>query len=132
MVFSSPFIPRSIFCARRFKWAHLNERLEYESQVRKQRMMNEVAQAKRETDAYARAVARSNWMQSKGLLNKKDEDDDGAGEEDAPERPKKKARRHDREEDRVDVRERPAASAPVAKNRDKFLGNIFGKKKKVQ
>uniref|UniRef100_A0A1B6E5E0 Activator of basal transcription 1 n=1 Tax=Clastoptera arizonana TaxID=38151 RepID=A0A1B6E5E0_9HEMI len=40
----------------RFKWVHLNERLEYERAVFKQRMRAEIAQAKREASHFANTI----------------------------------------------------------------------------
>ena len=40
----------------RFQWAHLVERLEYEQQVRQQRVRTEVMQAKKETNFYLKNV----------------------------------------------------------------------------
>ena len=71
-------------------------------------MMNEVAQAKRETDAYAKAVSHAKWLHNKGVPTREDE-----------------GRKNEVFDD--DYEETPEP-APV-KNRDKILGNIFGKKK---
>ncbi|CAG0915606.1 unnamed protein product [Notodromas monacha] len=89
-----------------FKWAHLNERLEYERQVKKQRMMNEISQAKRETDAYAKAVAKSKYLSKKGFIQNRESDaDDSPVESD------------------VDM------PGPVpAESRDAFLKNLFARK----
>nr|XP_054755504.1 activator of basal transcription 1-like [Lytechinus pictus] len=40
----------------RFQWAHLAERLEYERQVRQQRIRTEISQVKRETGFYMKSV----------------------------------------------------------------------------
>lgn len=40
----------------RFKWVHLNERLEYERAVTKQKLRAEIEQAKRETSHFANAL----------------------------------------------------------------------------
>lgn len=47
----------------RFKWVHLNERLEYERAVLKQRLKTESEQAKRESSHFARSVEISEKLQ---------------------------------------------------------------------
>ena len=47
------------------RWAHLNERLAYEKAVHQQRMRNEIAQVKRETNFFIEAVDKSKKMQRK-------------------------------------------------------------------
>lgn len=49
----------------RFKWAHLNERLAYEKAVRQQRMQNEIAQVKRETNFFIESVEKSHKIKRK-------------------------------------------------------------------
>ena len=49
----------------KFQWAHLNERLAYERQVHKQRLRNETAQAKKETDFYVQNVEKRNFLEKK-------------------------------------------------------------------
>ena len=55
----------------RFQWAHLVERLEYERQVRQQRIRTEISQAKRETNFYMKSVELGDRLQK--LEKKKQE-----------------------------------------------------------
>lgn len=45
---------------KKFRWTHLNERKAYEQEVRKQRLRQEVALAKKETNFYIQNVEKSN------------------------------------------------------------------------
>uniref|UniRef100_A0A1B6LK07 Activator of basal transcription 1 n=1 Tax=Graphocephala atropunctata TaxID=36148 RepID=A0A1B6LK07_9HEMI len=52
----------------RFKWVHLNERLEYERAVLKQRLRTEIEQAKRESSHFAHTVELSERLKKKKSL----------------------------------------------------------------
>ncbi|CAF1680413.1 unnamed protein product, partial [Didymodactylos carnosus] len=43
----------------KFRWAHLNERFQYENEVRKKRLRQEVLQAKREANLYIENVEKN-------------------------------------------------------------------------
>ena len=45
---------------KRFRWTHLNERMSYEQELRKQRLRQEVNLAKKETSYYIQNVEKSN------------------------------------------------------------------------
>lgn len=49
----------------RFKWIHLSERLAYERAVHKQRLLTEIAQAKREVNFFSYNVDRSKKLRKK-------------------------------------------------------------------
>ncbi|XP_014485729.1 PREDICTED: activator of basal transcription 1-like [Dinoponera quadriceps] len=49
----------------RFKWIHLSERLAYERAVHKQRLLTEIAQAKREVNFFSYNVDRSKQLRKK-------------------------------------------------------------------
>lgn len=93
----------------RFKWIHLSERLAYERAVHKQRLLTEIAQAKREINFFSYNVDRSKKLRRKQKQ----------GEETAFELPEVKQRDTDneirsrKEETRVD-------------DRTEFLKSIFG------
>lgn len=44
---------------KRFRWTHLNERMSYEQELRKQRLRQEVNLAKKETSYYIQNVEKS-------------------------------------------------------------------------
>ncbi len=44
-----------------FRWTHLNERLAYEQEMRKQRLRQEIALAKKEANFYVQNVEKSNF-----------------------------------------------------------------------
>ena len=43
-----------------FRWTHLNEKIAYEQEMRKQRLRQEIALAKKETQFYIQNVEKSN------------------------------------------------------------------------
>ncbi|XP_037937728.1 activator of basal transcription 1-like [Teleopsis dalmanni] len=55
----------------RFKWVHLTERMNYEQAVHKQRMMNEVSQARKETNFFQNNLDKSEFIKKKSKKNKK-------------------------------------------------------------
>lgn len=56
----------------RFRWTHLRERLEYEKAVRSQKMRTEIAQARREADAFiANVDANKKYLNIKERKEKK-------------------------------------------------------------
>lgn len=93
----------------RFKWIHLSERLAYERAVHKQRLLTEIAQAKREVNFFSYNVDRSK------KLRKKHEQ----GEETAFELPEVKQRETDSE-----IRNKKAEAQ--VQDRTEFLKSIFG------
>ncbi|KAL0117748.1 hypothetical protein PUN28_008861 [Cardiocondyla obscurior] len=93
----------------RFKWIHLSERLAYERAVHKQRLLTEIAQAKREVNFFSYNVDRS-----KKLRKKHDQ-----GEKTAFELPKVKQRDTDNE---IVSRK----TKPHAEDRTELLKSIFG------
>ncbi|XP_070152719.1 activator of basal transcription 1 [Polyergus mexicanus] len=94
----------------RFKWIHLSERLAYERAVHKQRLLTEIAQAKREVNFFSYNVDRS-----KKLLKKHKQ-----GEETTFELHEIKQRDTDSE-----IRSRKAEKIDV-EDRTDFLKSIFG------
>jgi len=44
---------------KKFRWTHLNERKAYEQEARKQRLRQEIALAKKETNFYIQNVEKS-------------------------------------------------------------------------
>ncbi|KAL6440130.1 hypothetical protein ACFW04_003027 [Cataglyphis niger] len=94
----------------RFKWIHLSERLAYERAVHKQRLLTEIAQAKREVNFFSYNVDRS-----KKLLKKHKQ-----GEETTFELHEVKQRDADSE-----IRSRKAEKIDV-EDRSDFLKSIFG------
>ncbi|XP_050445754.1 activator of basal transcription 1-like [Cataglyphis hispanica] len=94
----------------RFKWIHLSERLAYERAVHKQRLLTEIAQAKREVNFFSYNVDRS-----KKLLKKHKQ-----GEETTFELHEIKQRDADSE-----IRSRKAEKIDV-EDRTDFLKSIFG------
>ena len=44
---------------KRFKWTHLNERIAYEQEVRKQKLRQDIALAKKESNFYAQNFEKS-------------------------------------------------------------------------
>lgn len=94
----------------RFKWIHLSERLAYERAVHKQRLLTEIAQAKREVNFFSYNVDRS-----KKLLKKQKQ-----GEETTFKLPEVKQRDTDSE-----IRNRKAEKMN-AEDRTEFLKSIFG------
>lgn len=92
----------------RFKWIHLSERLAYERAVHKQRLLTEIAQAKREVNFFSYNVDRSKKLQKK---NEK-------GEETTFKLPEVKQRDTDNE-----IRNRKAESH--VEDRTEFLKSIF-------
>ncbi|GAB1868022.1 Activator of basal transcription 1 [Camponotus japonicus] len=94
----------------RFKWIHLSERLAYERAVHKQRLLTEIAQAKREVNFFSHNVDRS-----KKLVKKQKQ-----GEETTFELPEVKQRDTDSE-----IRNRKAEKMD-AEDRTEFLKSIFG------
>ncbi|KAG5336371.1 ABT1 protein, partial [Acromyrmex charruanus] len=93
----------------RFKWIHLSERLAYERAVHKQRLLTEIAQAKREINFFSYNVDRS-----KKLRRKHEQ-----GEETTFELPEVKQRDTDNE-----IRNRKANTQ--VEDRTEFLKSIFG------
>ncbi|XP_012054373.1 PREDICTED: activator of basal transcription 1-like [Atta cephalotes] len=93
----------------RFKWIHLSERLAYERAVHKQRLLTEIAQAKREINFFSYNVDRS-----KKLRRKQEQ-----GEETTFELPEVKQRDTDNE-----IRNRKANTQ--VEDRTEFLKSIFG------
>lgn len=53
----------------RFKWVHLNERLEYERAVLKQKLRTEIEQAKRESSHFAHTVELSEKLKKSKSRN---------------------------------------------------------------
>ncbi|XP_011269836.1 activator of basal transcription 1 isoform X2 [Camponotus floridanus] len=94
----------------RFKWIHLSERLAYERAVHKQRLLTEIAQAKREVNFFSYNVDRS-----KKLLKKQKQ-----GGETTFKLPEVKQRDTDSE-----IRNRKAEKMD-AEDRTEFLKSIFG------
>ena len=45
-----------------FRWTHLNERLAYEQEMRKQRLRQEIALAKKEANFYVQNVEKSKFL----------------------------------------------------------------------
>ncbi|XP_011861027.1 PREDICTED: activator of basal transcription 1-like [Vollenhovia emeryi] len=93
----------------RFKWIHLSERLAYERAVHKQRLLTEIAQAKREVNFFSYNVEKS-----KKLRKKKER-----GEEKPFKLPEVKQRETDNE-----IRNRKAKTH--IEDRTEFLKSIFG------
>ncbi|XP_011642349.2 activator of basal transcription 1-like [Pogonomyrmex barbatus] len=93
----------------RFKWIHLSERLAYERAIHKQRLLTEIAQAKREVNFFSYNVDRSK------KLRKKHEQ----GAETTFELPEVKQRDTDGE-----IRSRKAQTHVT--DRTEFLKSIFG------
>ncbi|KYQ52291.1 Activator of basal transcription 1 [Trachymyrmex zeteki] len=93
----------------RFKWVHLSERLAYERAVHKQRLLTEIAQAKREINFFSYNVDRS-----KKLRRKHEQ-----GEKTTFELPEVKQRDTDNE-----IRNRKANTQ--VEDRTEFLKSIFG------
>lgn len=98
-----------LFLSCRFKWVHLCERLAYERAVHKQRLLAEIAQAKREVNFFSHNVDRSK------KLRKKQEQ----GEEVSFTLPEVKQRDTDGE-----IRSRKAKTQE--EDRTEFLKSIFG------
>ncbi|RLU17161.1 hypothetical protein DMN91_011230 [Ooceraea biroi] len=94
----------------KFKWFHLDERLAHERAVRKQRLLTEVAQAKRESNYFSYNVDRS-----KKLRRKQEQ----GGEETTFKLPEVRQRDTDGE-----IRSRKAESR--VEDRTEFLKSIFG------
>ena len=46
---------------KKFRWTHLNERLAYEQEIRKQRLRQEIALAKKESNFYIQNVEKSRF-----------------------------------------------------------------------
>jgi ESF2/ABP1 family protein len=46
----------------KFNWTHINERLVYENEVRKQRLKQEIDLAKKETNFYIQNIGKSNYF----------------------------------------------------------------------
>ncbi|KYN28719.1 PREDICTED: activator of basal transcription 1-like [Trachymyrmex cornetzi] len=93
----------------RFKWIHLSERLAYERAVHKQRLLTEIAQAKREINFFSYNVDRS-----KKLRRKHEQ-----GEDTTFELPEVKQRDTDNE-----IRNKKANTR--VEDRTEFLKSIFG------
>ncbi|TGZ51357.1 activator of basal transcription 1 [Temnothorax longispinosus] len=93
----------------RFKWIHLSERLAYERAVHKQRLLTEVAQAKREVNFFSYNVDRSKKLQKKHEQ----------GKETTFELPEVKQRDTDNE-----IRNRKAKTH--IEDRTEFFKSIFG------
>lgn len=93
----------------RFKWVHLSERLAYERAVHKQRLLTEIAQAKREVNFFSYNVDRSKKLRKKQQM----------GEETAFELSEVRQRDTDGE-----IRSRKGE--PRAEDRTEFLKSIFG------
>ncbi|XP_025997518.1 activator of basal transcription 1 [Solenopsis invicta] len=93
----------------RFKWIHLNERLAYERAVHKQRLLTEIAQAKREVNFFSYNVDRSKKLHKKHKQ----------GEETTFELPEVKQRDTDNE-----IMNRKTETH--AEDRTEFLKSIFG------
>lgn len=62
---SNIFVVYILFFFYRFKWTHLSERLAYEHAVHKQRLLTEIAQAKREVNFFSYNVDRSKKLHKK-------------------------------------------------------------------
>ncbi|CAG0883610.1 unnamed protein product [Darwinula stevensoni] len=95
-----------------FKWLHLHERLEYERQVRQERLRTEIAQAKRETSFFARGVLKKEYMKKK-----KKEISPKRNEEETLPQPTKKPRREP-------LWKKPE-SGPGDPNRLNLLSSVF-------
>ncbi|KYN04433.1 PREDICTED: activator of basal transcription 1-like [Cyphomyrmex costatus] len=93
----------------RFKWTHLSERLAYERAVHKQRLLIEIAQAKREINFFSYNVDRSKKLHKKHKQ----------GEETTFELPEVKQRDTD-----IEIRNRKAETQ--VEDRTEFLKSIFG------
>lgn len=55
----------------RFKWIHLSERLRYEQAVHKQRLLNEVSQARKEANFFQNNLDKSELVKKKNKKLKK-------------------------------------------------------------
>jgi len=119
----------------RFKWAHLDERLAYERAAHKQKLRNEIAQAKREVNFFARNVERSQIEKQMAIrLNKKAKKrkQDG-GEEPTENKSRREAvefdysqRRTDEQIRSVKSKEHPKEhSANSNNNRERLLKSVF-------